>query len=156
MQLAAYSSNDASCVRTLLRNSVNYAPETENETIEETEDYFQEAFVIEKDGGEAYVLKDDDGHAESFMTISRTSTDGEKPRWYVTGLFADRKCSAEIAVETVSIFSSSIESDAVVCVNVHPGAMKLIEYWKKNGYSMSPSMSIFSNAKNDRLIAYKR
>ena len=155
MQLLPYSRNDAAEVRSVITDSINYAPEYIGKNIEKEDlEYFDEAFDKESSGGLAYVVKQE-GKIASFITCAGNMRINQKERWYITGLFVKKnEVMNTIASASIELFIKHLSPDIILCINVHPAAQAIKEFWESNGFIIRPDLSIYTNSENEIISAY--
>ena len=155
MQLLPYSRNDAAEVRSVIADSINYAPEYISENIQKEDlEYFDEVFGKESSGGLAYVVKQE-GRITSFITCAGNLRINQKERWYITGLFVKKnKMTNTIASASIELFLKHFSPDIILCINVHPAAQAIRKFWESNGFILRPDLSIYTNSENEIISAY--
>ena len=155
MQLLPYSRNDAAEVRSVIADSINYAPEYIDENIQKEDlEYFDEVFGKESSGGLAYIVKRE-GKVVSFITCTGNMRINQKERWYITGLFVKKnKMTNTIASTSIELFLKHFSPDIILCINVHPAARAIREFWESNGFILRPDYSIYTNSENVIISAY--
>ena len=57
---------------------------------------------------------------------------------------------------TIESFTHLLGEKTEVCANVMPGVEKAKMFWMKNGFTLSPTRSIFTNVNEQRLMAYSK
>lgn len=159
MKLSPYcTAIDAADVERLLVNCRNYAPEqSEDEDSQCLVEYFRDAFVASADGGQAYVIRDADGLACSFVTVARHTAWNKSASLYVTGLYINKgNTDVSIAAKAICLLQECWGDSTHLYINVHPVHSEIISYWQEYGYCHQPNASDFTNCDNERLLAYEK
>jgi len=158
MKLSSYcSAKDAADVERLLVNCRNYAPEqSEIDNSQCLLEYFRDAFVASADGGQAYVIRDADGLACSFVTVDQHITREKTGALYVTGLYVSKECDTTyVVLNTISLLQEYVAGGSRLFINVHPAHAEIISYWQEQRYCHQPNASDYTNCDNERLLAYE-
>lgn len=155
MKLLPYSRNDAAEVRSVIADSINYAPEYIGENIQKEDlEYFDEVFGKESSGGLAYVVKQE-GKIASFITCAGNMCINQKKRCYITGLFVKKnELINTIALASIELLLKHLSPDIIFCINVHPAAQAIRKFWESNGFILRPDLSIYTNSENEIISAY--
>ena len=59
-----------------------------------------------------------------------------------------------IASESIKLFLKQLSPDIILCINVHPAAQEIREFWESNGFILRPDLSIYTNSENEFISAY--
>ena len=104
-----------------------------------------------------YLLKEEKGNVLGILTAKQYTIRCASPCWYISTLWVKEDgCSDKIAKYMVENFTRLLGEKAEICANVMPGAEKAKIFWIKNGFTLSPARSIFTNVNEQRLMAYSK
>ena len=104
-----------------------------------------------------YLLKEEKGNVLGILTAKQYTIRCASPCWYISALWVKEDVrSDKIAKYMVESFTHLLGEKTEICANVMPGVEKATMFWMKNGFTLSPARSIFTNVNEQRLMAYSK
>ena len=118
----------------MLQHHVDYTPEFDSEENNQANIEFWQDVMADKDAIDlCYLLKEEKGNVLGILTAKQYTIRCASPCWYISALWV----------------KEDVRSDKI--------AKYMVEmFWMKNGFTLSPTRSIFTNVNEQRLMAYSK
>lgn len=158
MKFMPYSPRDSEAVLCMLQHHVDYTPEFDSEENNRANTEFWQDVMADKDAIDlCYLLKEEKGNVLGILTAKQYTIRCASPCWYISALWVKEDVrSDKIAKYMVESFTHLLGEKTEICANVMPGVEKATMFWMKNGFTLSPARSIFTNVNEQRLMAYSK
>ena len=155
MQIRPYIPAYAVKVKNMLKSHVDYAPETTDSACHDNILFFEDTFVENNEGLNAYVVHDEKDEIISFMVVHQKII-SKKVLLYIIALFvAKKETASQYALNSVCLFQNMLDDSTRLAININPQNEEIVTFWQTNGFDYKPEISLFVNADNERLCAYE-